>query len=118
MTIQKQLKGLFSLDHQVRLYIPSTTNINEKTDTTAYFTEALALFGELFGGSTGTDAIGSWVSPERGLVTEKITIVESYATKEQISAGLGEVIRFAHKIKTELSQEAVSLEYDNKLYFI
>lgn len=117
MTIQRQLKGLFCLDHNIRLYIPTTINISEKADTATYLDKALHLFSRLFGGSTSYDAKGSWVS-NQNLVIESVQIVESYATKEQVARGLEEVIRFAHKIKTELKQEAVSLEYDNKLYFI
>jgi hypothetical protein len=118
MTTQKQLQGLFCLDHNIKLYIPGTANVDKKVDNTRYVVETQALFSKLFGGATSYDAKGSWVSSERGLVVEGVKIVESYATKEQVNAGLEAVIQQAAKIKRELSQETVSLEYDSKLYFV
>lgn len=118
MTVNKQLKGLFSLDHNIKIYIPSTANVNEKIDNSKYVTKALQLFGDSFGGATSYDAIGAWVSQEKGLVTEGVKIVESYATREAIEANLSKVITYAQTLKRELTQEAISLEYDNKLYFI
>ena len=118
MSTQKALAGLYSLDHNVKLYIPSTDHVSEHTDNSRYIREALELFSTLFGGATSYDAMGSWVSNERGLVVEAVKIVESYATKEQVTAGIAKVIAYAEKIKHEMNQEAVSLEYDNKLYFI
>jgi len=119
MTINQQLQGLYSLDHNIKLYIPSTKNANESTDNTAYINEALELFGACFGGATAYDALGSWVSNDKGLIVEPVKIIESYASKEALTnGGLAKVLQYAKKIKTELKQEAVSLEYDNKLYFI
>lgn len=118
MTTKKLLQGLYSLDHNIKLYIPSTTDINKSTDNSKYITGALQLFSRLFGDSTGYDAKGSWISDTAGLVIENVKIVESYATKKQVSDGLESVIKYALKIKRELHQEAISLEYDNKLYFV
>ena len=114
----KLLKGLFSLDHNIKLYIPSTKDVDAEADNSAYITGALELFSACFGGATSSDHIGAWASPVKGLVLEGVKIVESYATREQIEASLKLVIEYAQKMKAELSQEAVSLEYDNKLYFI
>lgn len=116
--VQKQLKGLFSLDHNIKIYIPSTKDVSQKIDNKKYVDSALKLFGASFGGATSYDAIGAWLSQEQGLVTEGVKIVESYATREAIEEHLGEVIAYAQQLKTELTQEAISLEYDNKLYFI
>jgi len=115
---KKLLKGLFSLDHNFKLYIPSTINVNERTNSRQYVTQALQTFSDLFGGTTSYKAIGAWVSNDHGLVTENVTIVESYASAEQVENGLQTVLELANTIKHDLSQEAVSLEYDNKLYFI
>jgi len=117
MKNNKVLKGLFSLSHNIRLYIPSTINIDKKINTDNYINEGLKLFGGWFGGCTSYKAIGSWLS-KNNVVIEKITIIESYATSEQVEKNLKNVLEFGKRIKLELEQEAVSLEYDNKLYFI
>lgn len=116
--IQKELKGLFSLDHNIKIYIPSTKDVSEQIDNSEYIKQALELFGASFGGATSYDAVGAWLSQEKGLVTEGVKIVESYATREAVEEHLGSVIVFANKLKKELTQEAISIEYDNKLYFI
>lgn len=118
MNTQKELKGLFCLDHNIKIYIPSTIEVDKTIDNTKYINQALELFGNSFGGATSYDAIGAWVSQSKGLVTEGVKIVESYATRESIEDHLAGVIEFASRLKTELAQEAISLEYDNKLYFI
>lgn len=115
---KRLLQGLYNLDHNIKLYIPSTQDINKTTDNSKQVKKALELFGGLFGGATEYQALGSWVSDKLGLVVEKVTIVESYATAEQVESGLETVIKHGQKIKKEMNQEAVSLEYDNKLYFI
>ena len=68
--MKKTLKGLFNLDHNIKVYIPSTININEKIDTLKYIDEGLNKLSEYFGGSTSYEAIGAWQS-SKGLVKEK-----------------------------------------------
>jgi len=117
-TTPKELKALFSLDHNIKLYIPSTVDVDKKANTGKYITECLNLFGKLFGGATSFNARGAWVSDTAGLVVESVKIVEAYATAEGISEHIETVLKYALKRKKELKQEAISLEYDNKLYFI
>lgn len=112
------LKGLFSLDHNIKLYIPSTVEANKATDNTKQVNETLQKFSTWFGGATANNAMGAWNSDKVGLVTEKVTIVESYCTAEQVEQYIGLVVAHAQHLKKTMSQEAISLEYDNKLYFI
>ena len=114
----KTLKGLFCLDHNIKLYIPSTVDVDKSIDNTEYVNLTLAKFGEWFGGATSYDATGAWLSQDKGLITEAVKIVESYATKEACIESLDKVIKLAEELKSKLNQEAISLEYDNKLYFI
>jgi len=114
----KVLNGIFSLDHNIKIYIPSTVAVNVKANTDKTVTQALKHFGAWFGGATSYKAMGSWVSKDKGLIVEKITIVESYADAEGVEKHLKKVLSYARKLKKELSQEAISIEYDNRLYFI
>ena len=114
----KQLKALFCLDHNIKLYIPSTIDIDKKTDTAGHVVECLALFGDLFGGATSYNAKGAWISDQKGLVIEGVKIVESYATGEDIDKHIEAVLKYALKLKKELKQEAISLEYNNKLFLV
>jgi hypothetical protein len=118
--MKKTLKGLFCLDHNIKLFIPSTVQVDhiDKDLQDKQITLALELFSICFGGATSYEAIGAWNSQTAGLVTESVTIIESYATKEAIEQYLTKVIEHAEALKLAMSQEAISLEYDNKLYFI
>lgn len=116
--INKTLKGIFSLSHNVKLYIPSTINTNQESDNSKQVKRVLTVFSKYFGGATSYQAIGAWSSNTKGLVTEKITIIQSFATSESISQNLPKVLKLAQTIKKEMSQESVSLEYDNQLFLI
>ncbi len=111
-------KGIFCLSHKIRVYIPSTVDVDKKADTGAIVDDTRAKMAEWFGGSTTTDAVGAWLSEARGVVCERVVIVESFGTAEQMAEFIPSVLELAGKIKNELKQEAVSVEYDNKLYFI
>lgn len=110
--------GIFKLDHNIKLYIPSTINIDQTIDNQSIIDNTLKLFSGFFGGATSYDAKGAWLSSVKGLVVERIVIIESYATKDQIDTNLEAVLSYALKIKKELNQEAISLEYDNELYLV
>lgn len=120
MNAKKTLKGIFSLDHNIKLYIPSTVEANKQArDLQAVkVQETLSLFSKLFGGATSYDAKGAWLSDTKGLIVEGVVIVESYATTQAVDEGLESVLAYATRLKADMSQEAISLEYDNKLYFI
>lgn len=119
---QDLLKAVFSLDHIIKVYLPNTQDTDGQVNgkkREGLLAEGLTLFASLFGGATAHEAIGAWQSATLNkLVTERVTIVENYATKEAIEEGLQAVLDYCQRIKAELAQEAISLEYDNRLYFI
>src|SRR3990172_4433137 len=101
-TNHKTLKGLFNLDHNIKIYIPSTVNVDKTIDTSRYIDAGMVLLSKCFGGSTSYEAIGAWQSEEKGLVKEKITIIESYATKKQVTDHSDKIISFCEKMKKNL----------------
>ena len=117
-TTSSLLSKYTKLDHNIKLYIPSTINVNKSIDNKQYILDTLKLFSSLFGGSTSYKAQGAWDSETQGLIVEDIAIVESYTTSDGIATSLPQVLTYATKLKKELAQEAISLEYDNQLYFI
>ena len=113
----KTLNNLICLDNNIKVYIPGTINVNREIDNSKYIDIALNLFSGLFGGSTKYEAIGTWIGV-KGLIKEKINIVESYCTEKQLKENISEVIEFCEKLKYDLNQENISLEVNNKLYLI
>lgn len=116
--INKKLEKLQPLRHRVAVYVPGTNGVNTAADNARYVQMAAATLSNLFGGATATPAIGYWMSESAGLVEERVTIVYAYAGNEALEDQLGAVIEFCEGMRTELHQEAISLELDNAIYFI
>ena len=110
----------FSLEHSLRLYVPSTVEVNVDAETLQdiIVMQVMDRMADWFGGATSYKAEGAWKSPAAGLVIEKVVIVESYASDEAVNQNMGNVIALCEKIKARMKQEAVALEYDNRLYLI
>lgn len=118
-----QLKGIFCLDHYCKIYVPSTINVDNKTtqaaDLQEYFVNACRdLFSRIFGGATSNAAIGAWSAANGEIVTESIVQVTGFCSSEQLAGGLSDVLNLTKRICKEMQQEAVTLEVDNKIYFI
>lgn len=105
-------------NNHIGIFIPTTFNVNNYLDTTAYIDRTLAFLGERFGGATSEEAKGIWNSEEIGLVGEKLYKVHTYATSKDLKKFLDEVVEFVRIIKEELKQEAMAMEINQKLTLI
>ena len=116
---ERELLGLFVLDHTLKLYVPSERRGQRISESkrAEWLNRVLVEFAQWFGGATSADAKGAWTGTA-GLVLEDVTIVQSFGTKDAIRASLGDVLELARDMKKALDQDAVSLEYDNRLYLI
>ncbi|MDQ5826003.1 MAG: Crp/Fnr family transcriptional regulator [Chloroflexota bacterium] len=104
--------------NRVRVYIPTTVDVDQQLDTSGYVSEALELLGNLFGGATSGRAEGVWQSQNAGLVGETVYIVTSYVTQSDLDRHLERVLDFVDRMKHELKQEAMALEVNEKLMLI
>jgi hypothetical protein len=111
------LKGQFHLDEVVKIYVPSTYDVDQPIDNTPYVNRSLETFSKMFGGATAIDGTGAWVSDDEKLIKEKVTIVYSFAddlNKKSTNA----VVAYAKTLKEEMKQSSISLEVNGKMYFI
>lgn len=111
------LKGQFHLDEVVKIYVPSTYNVDQPIDNTPYVNQSLEKFSKMFGGATAIEGTGAWVADNDQLIKEKVTIVYSFAEKLNKSK-INEVVAYAKSLKEEMKQSSVSLEVNGKMYFI
>lgn len=111
------LKGQFYLEDVVKIYVPSTYNVDQPIDNTPYVNKSLEEFSKMFGGATATDGTGSWLSDDEQLVTENVTIVYSFA-EDLDKKKINRVVAYAKSLKEEMKQSSVSLEVNGKMYFI
>lgn len=110
------LAAAIPLTHNVKFYVPSTVEVDQAIDASAYVQQVEEQLARLFGGATAYPALGVWLSEAGKLVTEKVVIVQSFADETSFSDHLAEVVHLAGDIKEQMSQESVAVEIDNKLY--
>ena len=104
--------------HHISVFIPTTMDVDKKFDTSAYVQKTLDFFGEKFGGATSTKADGAWKSDSEGMVNEVVYVVISYVTESDLNNYIDNVIDFVKTVKTELHQEAMSIEINNKMILV
>ena len=108
----------FALPSRVAIYIPSTTDTNHTADNSRLVEYVAATLSRLFGGATSQSASGFWMSDKCGLVAEAVTIVYANATPEALDTHAATLRNIAERIKTEMRQEAVSVEINGTLFIV
>ena len=73
---------------------------------------------KLFGGATASKSVGGWMSQTHGLILEDVTIVYAYCTSGQAANHFEDVFAICEKIKHDMKQEAVTLEYNGQVKFV
>ena len=117
----KKLQNLIKLSSNVKILVPSTVSVDKSLNDSEFNSEvdkALTFLGKLFGGSTASNALGTWVSDDLGLVREKVKVVESYTTSDDLESHIDSVVDYALSLKNRLQQEAIGLIVNNELYFV
>lgn len=107
-----------SLATKVAIYVPSTVNIDVAIDNSEWIEKTAVLFSDLFGGCTACDVSGYWITQEKKLVKEKPVVVYAYTTEEKAREAEEKIIDFVQQMKREMQQECISVEYNNRLYFV
>lgn len=118
MIKNSKLQNMIELSSRLTIYIPSTTDINKPIDNKKHVDEAATLLSGFFGGATSTEASGYWLSPSAGLVRERSTMVFAYCHEADLEAHIDEVIDYCDALKQALTQDAIALEVNGKMYFI
>lgn len=113
------LEPFFSLSHNVSIIVPSTNDVDKAAiDRDLILDEVIAEMSTMFGGATATDGTGGWMSPTAGLVTEKVTVVESSCSEEQLNGLVKHVIGLAMSLRDRMTQDAVAVKIDGKLFLV
>ena len=107
-----------SYKHNLRIYVPSTVDVNNASDNSAAVAGCLSFLSGIFGGATAFRASGAWVSDSAGLVLEDVTICYAFTNFRGLRRGRRAVLDYAKKLRDDMGQEAVSVEIDGRLYFV
>lgn len=111
-------KSQFTLTESIKVYVPSTTDINNKINNESFVRDTETKLSKLFGGSTTSNGVGCWVSESVGLVRESVKIVQSFTSVEGLEKHISEVIEICESLKKNMKQEGISLEIQGKFYVI
>lgn len=109
---------MYSLTTKIAIYVPSTIDIDSPVDNSAQVAKTAVFLSDLFGGCTACDVSGYWITQEKKLVQEKPVVVYAYTTEEKAREAEEKIIDFVQQLKQEMSQECISVEYNNRLYFV
>ena len=113
-----KLANMESLPVRVAIYVPSTVNVSEKINNSEYVKETACFLSDLFGGCTSISGNGYYISENKQLINESVEICYAFTTKKAFSENEEKILNYCEYLKTELTQECISLEYNNKLYFV
>lgn len=101
------------LENKIGFYVPSTGENGrdisdlELDQRTAFIAHR---FAGLFGGSTTINGFGNWIDNSGNLVNEKIKIVSSYMTKNQLDDHYASVVSLAKRKIKQWYQTSIFLE--------
>lgn len=116
--MKKELKFKFDLDCKVAIYVPSTVDVDKEVNNEQQVLQIIKRLSLLFGCATASDAVGGWVANDGQTVIEKIKIVYSYCTSEQLKENIDTILEICENLKKEMLQEAITLEINGQVKFI
>lgn len=113
-----KLTELTCLDENVKIYVPSTMDVNNAIDSTFFVNEIKKFLSNLFGGCTAYNGSGAWYSDDlKSVVNEQVTIIQAF-TSDLNNEQIDNVITACTWLKQEMKQECISMEVNGKLYFV
>lgn len=107
-----------SLTTKIAIYVPSTLDIDKPVDNAEQVEKTACFLSDLFGGCTSFDASGYWIDSNKKLIKERPAVVYAYTTEDKAQAAEGKIIEYVMEMKKEMHQECISVEYNNRLYFV
>jgi hypothetical protein len=107
------------LEHSVTVYVPSATREHNPIPFRKVQGAVDRIAEELTGvcgGATVTQGVGYWRSGDGKVGRETVRMITSYT--DDIEEAARVAVRQAEWLREEFDQECVSLEVDNRLYFV
>lgn len=107
-----------SLTTKIAIYVPSTLDIDKPVDNAEQVEKTACFLSDLFGGCTACDVSGYWITDNKKLIKEKPVVVYAYTTEAKAQEAETKIIEYVQEMKKEMQQECISVEYNNRLYFV
>lgn len=114
----RKLDKCKKLNSQVKIYVPSTSNIVNEIDNTEWVNKTLEFLSNIFEGATTTKALGAWVTQKGKLIKEKVDLCFSFSTQKLLDKYIDEIYEFCLSMKLSLKQENIGLEVNGEFYLV
>lgn len=109
---------MFTLEHTVALYVPSTVNVDVTIDNMQIVLSIAAQMAKEFGGAhlESQNSVGFYIADNGALVTESTKVLRSFV--DNVEAATRFMFTLAGEICVELTQESVLVVIDGKAFFV
>ncbi len=104
--------------NQIGIYIPTRLQNKPDADMNLYLQRALTFLEQLFGSTPGYPIASEAEGDPAGVSGEKIHLVQTFVSKSDMDQHLGKVLAFVERLKTELDQDAMALEVNQKVLLV
>lgn len=108
--------GVVGMRYRLKVFIPSKSRSGMQLAPLRRKTVAdriKMILGELAGGCTAMEGNGSWIDPLAGVVDEKVSVIEAYATEPYPHPAILEI---KDLILLDLDQESAALILNENMY--
>jgi len=119
--IKSRLAKNFNLPLEVAVYVPSTKDADEVISEEEFENRVESVqkyLSDLFGGFSSNDVDGGYMSQEKGLITEEVYKVISFAQRDNFSSKMEKLVAQINKWAKDWGQESIGLEFEGDLFYI
>lgn len=112
---------MFHLPLELVVYVPSTKDVNKtisKQEMKERVDEVKNYLGVAFGGYSSIKIEGGYVANNGELVSESITKVVSFASKDDYEKNKDELVNQMTNWSQKWGQEAIGFEFEGDLYYV
>ena len=112
---------MFHLPLELVVYVPSTKDVNKtisKQEMKERVDEVKNYLGVAFGGYSSIKIEGGYVANNGELVSENITKVVSFASKDDYEKNKDELVNQMTNWSQKWGQEAIGFEFEGDLYYV
>ena len=119
--IKSRLAKNFNLPLEVAVYVPSTKDADQSISEDEFEDRVESVqkyLSNLFGGFSANDVDGGYMSQEKGLITEEVFKVISFAQRDGFSSKMEKLVVQIKKWAKDWEQESIGLEFEGDLFYI
>lgn len=114
------MTSYFTLDHQLKFYVPSTRNQSETLtpeEHGARVNEIAGLLSDYFGGAS-VETIQGYYKLNGKIIVENIQVVTSFATSDALKLHSSDFLNLALAKCAEWSQDSIGIEIDHVMQYV